>query len=467
MLNPEQKGARFVLIFYGFAFIAAGIIMNPLMIELYVSSNDRIESGMMRNAVFIMEVFLCGFGVFLIFLGIQKKFPQKLLRLLRNLRITIISLLLTGVAIEILVRLFFPFERKVLLKHLQADELTGWRGIPSAQFQYETHESKHEFETNDGGFRGRFSKEEKEEKHATGGNGAVAFFGDSFTFGCEVIEDSLFSSVFEKLGALWSRKVYNFGVSGFSPIQELLLYRSMPELQADTVVLMLYVGNDFLEIGQSGDPFFVFRRPGTEFSGEEIRVEPVLYSPTEIRRQNLSCYLPESEMLNYFKFDRNPFGTVRIRNDEEFLEVALPGKKSELLIGMAKILREFHQVAYERRQFVLTVLIPSNDQLNQGIANEQFEWTDRMDLIFFDDFFRSVECEGYHFHNLAPDLLEEIKKGKRLFFEENRHFTNSGHKAAAESIQKFARALQDERKEGSIHDRFLGFADRNELTRHP
>lgn len=453
-VGKENKGksrAKAVVFGYGVLLLLLAPLLNPYFIELYLSENDLIETTTARYMILFLQIILAGGGVTLLTMGFLKQYPEKLVAIGKKSAVTLITIFVLFFVLEICARVFFPFERKLMLVHLQADELLGWRGLPNGSYEYDTHESEHSYTTNENGFRGEPGTAQKD--------ATIAVFGDSFTFGCEVEFDSLFTSHIQRKGASWGRKVANYGMTAFSPVQELLLYRDKKNVTADTVVLMLYIGNDFYELGQSGDPFYVFRRPASQLDDMGVQSRSVQYSDADETRQYYSTILPESQLLNYLKFRRNPFGTLHVRSAEEFVEVALPDGDADLLQRMRIVLQSFHQLAYERKQTLITVLIPSHDQVIWAKDDPNFSWTDRQDLMFFDEYFRSLEFSGYHFHNLAPDLVEAQKEGKPLFFVENRHFTTLGHLIAANSIQNYLNSLQDKEEGQGIHDTFFGLAN--------
>ncbi len=103
-----------------------------------------------------------------------------------------------------------------------SDDKVGWRGNPD----FEDHDAK--------GFRN------KQVPHQVD----VVVLGDSMTYGVWVDREDAWPQALGRAGHL---TVYNMGISGYSPIQYLLLLDEALELKPKLVILTLYMGNDLFD----------------------------------------------------------------------------------------------------------------------------------------------------------------------------------------------------------------------------
>ncbi|MDQ7785704.1 MAG: SGNH/GDSL hydrolase family protein [Desulfomonilaceae bacterium] len=102
------------------------------------------------------------------------------------------------------------------------DDKLGWRGNP----EFADHDAK--------GFRNRSSD----------GTADVTALGDSMTYGVWVDRDEPWPAVLGRAGNL---RVYNMGISGYGPIQYMLMLEEALEHNPKLVILTLYMGNDLFD----------------------------------------------------------------------------------------------------------------------------------------------------------------------------------------------------------------------------
>ena len=121
------------------------------------------------------------------------------------------------------------------------DPVVGWRPIPGAKRHW-IEEGDGLIEINSRGFRDR-----ERELAAEPAVERIAVFGDSMTEGDQVNLDQTYASRLEAglRGQGHAVEVLNFGVTGYSPTQELLLFRDeAPKYGPQIVVLALFLDND-------------------------------------------------------------------------------------------------------------------------------------------------------------------------------------------------------------------------------
>jgi hypothetical protein len=137
---------------------------------------------------------------------------------------------------EIVLRSFFPMEYPWVPAFMQLYKYHpsfGWTMQPSINM--DDH-----LVTNAGGWRG------KTVPYPRGSKRRILVLGDSFAFGFGVADtESLFSRKLEE--SLCDTEVVNLGVSGYSTLQELLLYKSEGVKYKPDIVVLVFHENDFHE----------------------------------------------------------------------------------------------------------------------------------------------------------------------------------------------------------------------------
>lgn len=140
----------------------------------------------------------------------------------------------------------------------EPDPELGWTHIPGARRLW-TEEGRGLIEINSHGLRDRERPVDKPT-----GTFRVAVFGDSMTEGVQVNLDQTYAYRLEERLSRGPRpvEVLNFGVNGYSPQQELLLFRREgPRFRPDLVILAVFTDNDVadchpdLRSGSAGSPF--------------------------------------------------------------------------------------------------------------------------------------------------------------------------------------------------------------------
>jgi hypothetical protein len=116
----------------------------------------------------------------------------------------------------------------------------GWRPIPGA-YRHFTEEGDGHVQINTAGFRGPERTLQK-----PSGVFRIGFFGDSMTEACQVnLDDTYWQQLQQHLGPESSIEVLNFGVTGYTTVQQLLNFRrEAPRYQLDMAVLGVFLDND-------------------------------------------------------------------------------------------------------------------------------------------------------------------------------------------------------------------------------
>jgi len=166
----------------------------------------------------------------------------------------------------------------------EPDARLGWRHIVGAKRHW-TAEGDGWIEINQEGYRDRSRHVEK-----APGTYRVAVFGDSMTEAVQVNLNQTFTYIAEEKlqHERQNVEVLNFGVNGYGPLQELLLFKEEgPRYRPDLVILAVFLDNDVadghpkLAVGRGRTPFLSatgdatrIDYAGAEESSKEYRQQP-------------------------------------------------------------------------------------------------------------------------------------------------------------------------------------------------
>lgn len=172
-----------------------------------------------------------------------------------NLLLLTVAGLVSVVLVEALVRLAGLDRPRVW----EPEPQLGWHAIPGARRHW-TEEGQSLIQMNQQGYR-----DAERQVTKPPGTFRIAVFGDSMTEAVQVnLAETFCTLVEQRLRVRNPRvEVLNFGVSGYSPIQELLLFqREGPRYRPDLIVWVLFLDNDvsgvhpaLTVVSQSGPPY--------------------------------------------------------------------------------------------------------------------------------------------------------------------------------------------------------------------
>ncbi len=133
-------------------------------------------------------------------------------------------------------------ESEKLSKGLFAyDSRLGWRLQENWGGKHRHHDFAFTYQTGPDGFRGRFRPAAER-----AGSGAIAFFGDSFTFGFGAGQGATFVALLDEADG--QRAYLNFGIPGFATDQAVLLIEEiMPARRPGTVIMVVHLGDDLAD----------------------------------------------------------------------------------------------------------------------------------------------------------------------------------------------------------------------------
>ena len=189
----------------------------------------------------------------------------------------------------------------------EPDRQLGWRGIPGAR-RYWTEEGNSLIQINSQGYR-----DHERQLTKPPGTFRVAVFGDSVTEAVQVNVEQTFCSLLEQRvpSANPRIEILNFGISGYSPIQELLLFqREGPRYRPDLILWVLFLDNDvsgvhpdLTVVSQAGPPYVRFEGATPTFDSRQAEKSFVEYhrEPLHTLRHYSAIY----RFLSSWRWRRN------------------------------------------------------------------------------------------------------------------------------------------------------------------
>lgn len=327
------------------------------------------------------------------------------------------------------------------------DRELGWRNLPGARLHY-VKEGNGIVDINSLGNRDRERTLEKPP-----GTFRIAVFGDSMTEAVEVNLDETFCYLLEERISRPEAKVevLNFGVIGYSPIQELLHFRRQgPLYKPDLVVLALFVDNDVSGCRRDlavvdGAPLVSLEgnEPRFDFSDCEREYESYMRQPAHALRANTRLY----HVLNDFRIAfKNRRGMTRDANSipKRFMlyHDPLPSAWEDAWKLFERILLEFQWEAEKQGVPLVVVSVPAA----QVVRGES--WRDILDTYpkMVGEKWRIREPEDRlraiaERHELvflrALESFERATGSEPLFFGDAGHMTSRGHEVMSETIAEF------------------------------
>jgi hypothetical protein len=358
-----------------------------------------------------------------------------------TLLLFLFSLVFTCFLGEFLVRLIAPQRLVFSPAMFVSDDTLVYKMQPNYHASWSNFEFEGTVTTNAIGFR------EREIGPKQQGTLRILGLGDSFTFGNGVNQDSTFLKHLERcLNGLGNRtnEVLNFGIPGYSVLQEYRLWRmEQATLQPDVVLLAFFVGNDFVD---SADLYDSTGRPTIRIvDGHMIsnKASDVEYSLIRRYTKTVRYYL--STHSHFYVLLRNRGSELlsklhlhQFTYPPEFCEQTYSPRMETAWNQIKSILTEFSDEVRQRNQRLVVLIIPTSYQVYSESWNNYLKGLE-LDPAQYDldkpqrilkDFLRekNVECV-----DVLPVLRSKIS-GPPLFFTLDSHLTPEGHRVVGEVL---------------------------------
>ena len=324
----------------------------------------------------------------------------------------------------------------------------GWRSIPGATRIW-TEEGHAFIKINKLGNRDRERRLEK-----APGTFRIAVFGDSMTQAVQVNLEQMFCYLLEEKfnRQKLSVEVLNFGVNGYSPIQELLLFKEEgPRYRPDLVILAVFLDNDVSGVhpdlgvvNQAGPPFLTFENGALRFDYSRSQESFDHYSREPFH--SLRRYSALYRLVSDYRWRRAAVSATQALGDNyvprRYLLYQRPIGKTWEKAWQAfnRVILEF--AAEARRQQVPIVLlsVPAPQVVTKNAWRDIVASFPAMNSLMWD-----LDGPELRFSAFAQEhglvLIQPYKRYKErgnnppLFFGNLGHMTADGHQLMAQALE--------------------------------
>ncbi|MEN6621000.1 MAG: SGNH/GDSL hydrolase family protein [Smithella sp.] len=437
-MNKKIK-SEIVLIVLGGILITAALLGNEWLLAKWLCPEGLFDNQTRIN-ILITEIilFIMGSGIILF-----RKKEQTL-----NLSLLLITVIVLFTGAEIFFRNFLP-QKTGISEHdrvFEYDSLLGWRMIPNKKAYFV---SRHEFRTkisiNSAGMR---DKEYSIPK--TVGKKRIAILGDSFTSSFGVYDNEAFAKIMEEK-LLTGTEVLNFGVNGYGPTQELLLLQTKAiKYRPDLVIMVIYVGNDFDDIGGVSDWIDGYLRPKAVINAEgklQFRGIPVPLSEKyiKLKRAKLRCEAPRSHFIDFIDkaIQRKKYSINFTPSEIRLCKKRYDNNTGDAFRLMGAIVNETNEYCRKKGSKFMVVVAPTIVQVFENRywneIKKKYDLKDNDYNLMQPNYVLSDICRnaGIPMVDLTPPLKSATESGNDTYYIRNQHWNKAGEQIAAETIARF------------------------------
>lgn len=346
--------------------------------------------------------------------------------MIKTFLIQLAIFLIVGIVLgEILSRIFIPSinaEKHLHFNTTELDDKIGWKTIANHQFKDTINDAAGieytvDYQTFENGFR-------SENVSTNNSLKKVLFIGDSYTQAVEVSNDKTFYHV---LGERLPIQVYAYGASGFSTLQQFMIFEKyVDEIKPDLVVWQ-FCSNDFIdnyhELELEARYKIGVRRPYLTLDGKMKYFTPLpkLIQWSKSSRLVYAIYLLQEKIKGkLYPSETSPLGS-NISNKN---------------IAESRIAKEHRKYKHYDTAYKITDLIlkkvknklPKGTQILFFSADAYNPQMNDFSQICIDNQL-PVEQAPAHQLNAAKFEREEI-----IFTYDNYHWNERGHEVVAEAL---------------------------------
>ncbi len=306
------------------------------------------------------------------------------------------------------------------------NSILGWTLMPNSKLTLITHfKKKYKISSDNFGFRNEINLSKKKK--------SIWIFGDSISFGYGINSKDLFSDI---LNSIDTHTLYlNYSMNGFGTDQAYITYNYILNTNnntAETIIYFFYPSNDIED-------------NSTEINS--LRFKPLFNE--EINLINSS--IPNSEhYLNTFSFIRNIKIFLKLRshiikslffsNDEIY---PLYTKKftpdiEKKIVKTQNIIKKFSELSLRNNCDFILIYVPDKPECSTELWNLTINLFKLNASLYDTHIMEKTTKEFAEANNIKFISLREIIDLKFLeltvFFENDSHFNELGHKMIAETI---------------------------------
>jgi len=355
-------------------------------------------------------------------------YPTITQKIIKSLSITLFVILFTAVLVECVLRISMTFPWTSPL-HISDPDI-GYRMRPNTVYGNET--------LNDGGFNdiGHISRKPE-------GVTRLSIIGDSFVFGV-VPRPANFSAVVQRLADNSGKKleVLNMGIPGSGPTNYLgMIGKDAVDKQADTVVVMLYLGNDLLQAHPDfetklwlGSPHEVLAHP--YLVGGSLKYLTIYRTFQAAKRLWRERHHNKQEGA----FAKESFLEIE-RQQADFFEASPSGFVRDSYSALIEITQQMKETASQHGMKLMIVLAPDAIQVSPALQAEVME-TFGLNPAQYDfnglprKLAQDLEAQGIPVLDLTPAFQASEAKST-LYAKQDTHWNEAGNQLAGEAIWSF------------------------------
>lgn len=429
--------------FTAFFLIFLGLILNPSSIAYFFSYDDSISRMDLKIGIYLLSgiFILSGFVIFLM----RKKATKRLVQIIQNSFLLLISLLIGFILAETIVRFVHPtpngFPTNTLL--FEPDSTLGWKFIPNTQTTVTWPlEAQVQVSINKDGFRDSKILE----------NDGIWFLGDSFVSALEVDENKRFTNILEQE---LDSPIYNFGVNGFGPVQYAILLDSLlKKAKPKHIFINLYIRNDLYDVTGIEDWIHGFQRPILKENKLIFPKNELSQSVKDNQKRYLKKHpirLEQSQLYNLIQVAFLPKDDRRIKAPE--LDLLKTNPDSLLLSSFDAIfttIKWMQESATKNDVPITFILAPTIVQIQQELWAYLVQENDLKPENYAirapqNRILNWAKANHIEMIDLFDGLKLEYESNKKpLYFAKNQHWNSAGHSAVAKILKPF---IENENKQ--------------------
>lgn len=368
----------------------------------------------------------------------------------KEIALTVFSIVSTLFVAEIITKLFYPqiMEHDELFEY---DANLGWKFMANnkVSINYEG-EANHYVETNSLGFRdGPYLLNQDNTKK-------ILVLGDSFVSNVSVKSEDVFTEVLQD--RLENIEVLNFGINGYSQVQEYLQLKEWyHRINPDVIILMVYIRNDFANnIDENG---FV-PRPFASWDEENQTIKINHPTPRKETTEKVTSVpfwrIYRKSHLYHLLSNRINFLRIKLNQDNEpelipslqdppelYLCNTQPSENTKLMQRtMEELLLKFAAFSDEIGVPLVFAIAPSMVQVEDKLWSSFLEnyggnSRDFIRSLPNDRLIQFAEDNKLQMIDLLPILRSEANKGKVLYYPKEQHWNSEGNQVVARSLYDY------------------------------
>jgi hypothetical protein len=396
-----------ILKIVGIIIILAGLVFNPFLVEHFLSSDGQLAVSTVIKII-VVELIIVGAGVLLILF-------EKLNTEVKTLLVTIFICL---VILEGSLQLYSALKCN---PHYQLDPKIGVRFEPNKRHCFKIKDRKQKnfyYSNNEGFLDDNFNVNEDGKR--------IFLLGDSYAECVQVNSENCAHKLLEeKLTSSLGKKVnvYNFGISTYGAINELLILENFISKYKPELVIVYFVGqNDLID-------------------NERNKAEIDDYK-NQVRLNQLKRFMPKS--LEFIQDGVKNILTkkgqaVPLENYQVYLE-SIPEDMKRRWEGQFSYLREMKKICDDLEIPFLVIITTTNEQLYPDywqelletypeLAGKDYNLTKPNEVMM-----RFRQTEEITCFDLLPKFKE---KSEKLYFKLDGHWNEVGQKLAASLTHDF------------------------------